>query len=235
MPKQTYAEHPVHSIVNDFPATLVPTSVVFDMLHLVTRRGSFKVAAFYTLLMALVTGGVAAVTGLRDYQDIPEGTEAKRVANAHALLNAGVLTAVGVQVLIRVTGKVGLFARLLNVATGAGLAAGGWYGSHLVYRHGVRVREPEHLPLVPQAAADRGKPLAVWLESLLDRVPDTDLTRGFTQAGGVGVDGADLDLPSQLPGDAPIEAGRFDVQGAPSGAVPAHRSADVGASASRSL
>jgi uncharacterized membrane protein len=222
MPKLIYAEHPVHSVVNDFPAALVPASVVFDMLHLVTRRGSFKVAAFFSLLMALVTGGAAAATGLQDYQDIPEGTEAKRVANAHALLNVGMLAAVAVQLLIRFTGKVGLFARLLNVATAAGLAAGGWYGSRLVYRHGVRVREPEPMTLTADAGADRGKALAVRLESLLDRVPDTDLTRSFTQAASIDDHG--------WPDD-----GRFDDQGALSGAVPDGRSVDVSAAVRESL
>ena len=224
MPMLIYAEHPVHSVVNDCPAALGPTSVVFDMLHLVTRRGSFKVAAFFSLLLALVTGGAAAATGLQDYQDILEGTEAKRVANAHALLNVGMLAAVAVQLLIRFTGKVGLFARLLNVATMAGLAAGGWYGSRLVYRHGVRVREPESKPLTlaPERAADRGKPLAIRLESLLDRVPATDLTRRFTQA-------------TAIDGDDWSDDGRFDDQGALSGAIPSHRSADVSAAVRRSL
>ena len=57
MPKLTYAENPVHPVLNDYPAALVPTSVAFDMLHLVTRRRSFKVASFFTLVFALITGG----------------------------------------------------------------------------------------------------------------------------------------------------------------------------------
>ena len=239
MPKLTYAEHPVHTVVNDFPAALVPASVVFDMLHLVTRRGSFKVASFFSLLLALVTGGAAAATGLRDYRDIPESTEAKRVANAHALLNLGMLAAIALQLLIRFTGKVGLFARLLNVATTAGLAAGGWYGARLVYRHGVRVREPEPLTLTPEPAVDRGKPLAVRLESLLERVPDTDLTRSFTRPGfeGDGLDDAvaGFDLPAQQPGATRLDGARFDDQGALSGAIPADRSPDVSAAVRGSL
>ena len=88
MPKLTYAEHPVHPVINDYPAALVPTSLVFDMLHLVTRRSSFKVASFFTMVLALITGGTAAATGYADYREIPADTEEKRVANAHALLNA---------------------------------------------------------------------------------------------------------------------------------------------------
>ena len=63
MPKLTYAENPVHPVLNDYPAALVPTSVAFDMLHLVTRRRSLKVASFFTLLLELLTRGAAAAPG----------------------------------------------------------------------------------------------------------------------------------------------------------------------------
>ena len=68
------------------------------------------------MLLALITGGAAAATGYADYREIPADTEEKRVANAHALLNAGVMASLVVQLLIRATGRVGLFARLLNIA-----------------------------------------------------------------------------------------------------------------------
>jgi uncharacterized membrane protein len=184
MPKLTYAEHPVHPVVNDFPAALVPTSLVFDMLHLVTRRRSFKVASFFTMVLALVTGGVAAATGYADYREIPPNTEAKRIANAHALLNAGVLGSLVLQVLIRATGRVGVFARLLNVAANVGLMSSGWYGMHLVYRHGVRVDlADESADVVAEARAD-GRPFADALGSALAMVPDTDLSELVTKVAG---------------------------------------------------
>ena len=177
MPKLTYAEHPVHPVLNDFPAALVPTSLVFDTLHLVTRRRSFKVASFFTMALALITGGAAAATGYADYREIPPNTEAKRIANAHALLNAGVLGSLVLQLFIRATGRVGLFARLLNVAANVGLVSAGWYGTHLVYRHGVRVHgtAPEVADTGAAAQAD-GRPLVDALESALTMVPDTDLS-----------------------------------------------------------
>ena len=160
MPKLTYAENPVHPVLNDYPAALVPTSVAFDMLHLVTRRRSFKVASFFTLVFALITGGAAAATGYQDYREIPEGTDAKRLANAHGMLNAGVLGAVALQLLLRSTGRVGLFVRLLNIAAAAGLITSSWYGTHLVYRHGLRVRGVDPLASAPEAGPDTGKPFA---------------------------------------------------------------------------
>jgi uncharacterized membrane protein len=181
MPKLTYAENPVHPLLNDFPSALVPASVAFDMLHLITRRPTFKNAAFWTLLMAFGTGTAAAATGLEDYREIPEGTEEKRLANAHALLNLALLGAIGLQLPIRLSGRVGITARLLNLGATAGLMAASWYGTTLVYRHGVRVRgvdpSEDQLP-----ADDQGRPIADRLEKWLELVPDTDLTKYVTQA-----------------------------------------------------
>jgi uncharacterized membrane protein len=181
MPKLTYADNPVHPMLNAFPSALVPASVAFDMLHLVTRRPTFKNAAFWTLLMAFGSGAAAAATGYEDYREIPEGTEEKRIANAHALLNIGLLAAIGLQLPIRLTGHVGILARLLNLGATAGLMSATWYGTSLVYRHGVRVHGVDPLedqPLVD----DQGRPVAERFEKWLELVPDTDLTKYVSQA-----------------------------------------------------
>jgi uncharacterized membrane protein len=176
MPKLTYAENPVHPVINDYPAALVPASLAFDTLHLVTRRPTFRNAAFFSLLFAFLTGGAAAATGLQDYREIPEGTDAKRMANAHALLNVGVMGAVGLQLLLRMTGRMGLFVRLLNVATNGALMASSWYGSHLVYRHGMRVQGVDPIADAAEAMPDTGKPYADQLERLAQAMPATDLS-----------------------------------------------------------
>jgi len=250
MPKLTYAENPVHPVLNDYPAALVPTSVAFDMLHLVTRRRSFKVASFFTLVFALVTGGAATATGYQDYREIPEGTDAKRLANAHGMLSVGVLGAVALQLLLRSTGRVGLFVRVLNLAAAAGLITSSWYGTHLVYRHGLRVRGVDPLASAPEAGPDTGKPFAERLEALVERVPATDLSGYVGQAmtsvgqaaGAAGAaatqaadavgqavnhgDGADDLTPDEL---------AFDDQGALSGSIPEGETADVAASVRESL
>jgi uncharacterized membrane protein len=250
MPKLTYAENPVHPVINDYPAALVPTSVAFDMLHLVTRRRSFKVASFFTLLFALVTGGAAAATGYQDYREIPEDTDAKRLANAHGLINVGVLGAVALQLLLRSTGRVGLFVRLLNLAAAAGLITSSWYGTHLVYRHGLRVRGVDPLAEAPQAGPDTGKPFADRLETLAGRVPATDLSGYVGQAvtsvgqaagmaGAAATQAADAVTQAVNRGDdtdalVPDEL-EFDDQGALSGSIPEGETADVAASVRESL
>ncbi|HKF84450.1 MAG TPA: DUF2231 domain-containing protein [Candidatus Limnocylindrales bacterium] len=243
MPKLTYAENPVHPVINDFPAALVPTSVAFDLLHLVTRRKSFKVASFFTLLFALITGGAAAATGYQDYREIPEGSDAKRLANAHGMLNAGVIGAVALQVLLRSTGRVGIFVRLLNLASAAGLMVSSWYGTHLVYRHGLRVRGVDPLAGAPEAGPDTGKPFADRLETLVEKVPATDLSAyvgqaitGVGQARGAATQAANqtADAVSQAvnrseSGDPAAGELEFDERGALGGSIPAGQPADVAA------
>lgn len=178
MPARTYAENPLHPVVNDYPSALVPTSLVFDVLHVVTRLGSFRTASFATQVLALVSGGIAARAGLEDYRGIPAGTEQKRTANAHLILNSATLGTVALGLLSRLTGRIGAFALLLNLAANGLLMAGGWFGSRLVYRHGVRVQDVDDLGVeegLATADADASRPLAAWLEGLLRRVPDTDL------------------------------------------------------------
>ena len=239
MPKLTYAENPVHPVLNDYPAALVPTSVAFDLLHLFTRRTSFKVASFFTLLFALLTGGAAAATGYQDYREIPEGTDAKRLANAHGMLNAGVMGAIVLQLLLRSTGRVGIFVRLLNLASAAGLITSSWYGMHLVYRHGLRVRGVDPLEGAPDAGTDTGKPLADRLESLVEKVPDTDLS-GYVDQAMTSV-GQATQAVSQAVGrggtglDNPADELEFDDQGALSGSIPEGETADVAASVRESL
>jgi uncharacterized membrane protein len=258
MSKLTYAENPVHPVLNDYPAALIPASVVFDMLHLVTRRQAFKTASFFSLVLGLITGGLAAATGYRDYQAIPAGTEHKRMANAHGILNAGVLGAVALQVLLRITGKVGFFPRVLNLVTGATLMASTWYGTHLVYRHGLRVRGVDPLATAP-AEADRGKALAEMLEGFLARVPDTDLsplarraTDAATQVGlgaqsAIGTAAHEVGArtesirgrfggePAAEGADWQADAADFDDQGAMSGSIAEGETVDVAATVRESL
>ena len=254
MPKLTYAENPVHPVLNDYPAALVPTSVAFDMLHLVTRRRSFKVASFFTLVFALLTGGAAAATGYQDYREIPEGTDAKRLANAHGMISAGVLGAVALQLLLRSTGRVGLFVRLLNITAAAGLVTSSWYGTHLVYRHGLRVRGVDPLAAAPEAGPDTGKPFADRLESLVGKVPATDFSDYVGQAAtsvgqAAGAAGAAASQAASQAADAVSQAVNrgdasddrtpdeldFDDQGALSGSIPEGETADVAASVRESL
>jgi uncharacterized membrane protein len=183
MPKLTYAENPVHPVLNTYPAALVPASLACDLLYTVTRRPSFRNASQFALMGALGTGIAAAWAGFQDYQEIPEGTDLKRMANAHAMLNVGMLGAVGLSLVMRATGKVSATALLLNMATTGALMASSWYGTHMVYRHGMRVRGVDPIADAPEFMEDTGKPMADQLEKFLEQVPDRDFTGAALQAG----------------------------------------------------
>lgn len=175
MAKVTFAENPVHPVINDYPAVLMPFSLACDFLYAVTRRPTLRNAALLAQLGALGTGAAAAATGYADYETIPEGTEAKRLANVHAAMNIGLLGTIMLGVLLRLPGRVRPLAFLLNLVSNMGLFVSGWYGAHLVYRHGVRVRgvDPTTVEAVP--AEDVGKPFADQLERFAAQVPPRDL------------------------------------------------------------
>lgn len=183
MPRYTYAENPVHPVLNDYPAALLPASLVCDALHLVTRRPTFRNASFLAQIGTLGTGAAAAYTGYADYVEIPPGTETKRLANAHAALNVGLLGAVALNVLLRLRGRVTFVSFLLNLAANAGLVASSWYGTHLVYRHGMRVRGVDPIAAAPEAMPDMGKPYAEMLERAAGSLPATDLAATVQETG----------------------------------------------------
>lgn len=83
--------HAVHPMLIVFPLGLLSTAVVFDILHLVTDRGGFTVAAAYTIAAGIVGALVAAVFGLIDWLAIPAGTRAKWVGTMHGVGNVVVV------------------------------------------------------------------------------------------------------------------------------------------------
>ncbi len=167
------------------------------------------------------------------------------------MLSVGVLGAVALQLLLRSTGRVGLFVRLLNLAAAAGLITSSWYGTHLVYRHGLRVRGVDPLASAPDAGPDTGKPFADRLEALVDRVPATDLSgyvgQAMTSVGqAAGAAGASRATQAADAVGQAVNRGddtddltpdelEFDDQGALSGSIPEGETADVAASVRESL
>ncbi|HET7727532.1 MAG TPA: DUF2231 domain-containing protein [Candidatus Limnocylindrales bacterium] len=198
MAKLTFAENPVHPVLNDYPAVLMPFSLMCDALYVVTRRPTLRNASLLAQLAALGTGAAAAATGYADYETIPEGTDAKRLANVHAALNAGAMGAVALGVIVRLPGRVRPLAVALNVLANATLVVAGWYGSHLVYRHGVRVRGVDPTTGMASPTEDPGKPIADQLERLAGQVPARDLgalVSGTAESAADGSDDGSADEP----------------------------------------
>ncbi|HVV49953.1 MAG TPA: DUF2231 domain-containing protein, partial [Polyangia bacterium] len=92
----------------------------------------------WTLAVGCLAGLAAAVAGVVDFGALPPGHPAGRAANLHLYLMLGALALYGTSALVRHGHAVGR-AGVLGIDLGglALLAAGGFFGAEMVYRHGV--------------------------------------------------------------------------------------------------
>ncbi|HET7478417.1 MAG TPA: DUF2231 domain-containing protein [Rubrobacteraceae bacterium] len=139
--------HPIHPILIPFPLGLLTTSVVFDIVHLITGSGQWAVISFWMIAAGVIGGLAAAVFGLIDWLGIPSGTRAKSVGLLHGASNFVMVALFAVSWLLRLEapGAPGIVAIALSFL-GVGLAAlGGFLGGELVVRMGVGVSEDANL------------------------------------------------------------------------------------------
>ncbi|MEU4480994.1 DUF2231 domain-containing protein [Micromonospora sp. NPDC023966] len=136
--------HAIHPIMIVFPLGLLATSVIFDILYLITDRAGFQVSAAYTIAAGVIGGLVAAVFGLIDWSAIPAGTRAKRVGATHGLGNVVVLVLFAVSWLLRRGADNWEPNAGALVCSFAGLVLAGftgWLGGELVERLGMSVSD----------------------------------------------------------------------------------------------
>lgn len=138
--------HAIHPIMIVFPLGLLATAVIFDVIYLVTANRTWSFVAFWMIAAGLIGGLIAALFGLIDYLNIPNGTRAKRIGMYHGLVNltAIILFALSFYLRWNVPGDLNTISppttALLCSFVGAGLALlGGWFGGELVERLGVGV------------------------------------------------------------------------------------------------
>jgi uncharacterized membrane protein len=134
--------HAIHPMLIVFPLGLLVTAVIFDVVHLITDRSGFAVAAAYMIAAGIVGGLVAAVFGLVDWLPIPSGTRAKRIGALHGVGNVVVVALFAISWLLRVGADEWRPGALALVFSFAGVAVGGvtaWMGGELVERLGVGV------------------------------------------------------------------------------------------------
>lgn len=139
--------HPIHPILIPFPLGLLSTSVIFDVVHLLTGSGKWAEISFWMIAAGVISGLVAAVFGLIDWLAIPSGTRARAVGLLHGTTNVVMVVIFAVSWLLRsgAPGEPGVIAIVLSFV-GVGLASlGGFLGGELVVRMGVGVSEGAHL------------------------------------------------------------------------------------------
>jgi uncharacterized membrane protein len=139
--------HPVHPILVMFPLGLMATSVIFDVIYLVTDKVQLSQVAYWMIVAGSISGVVAAPFGLVDWLAIPTGTRAKRIGLLHGVGNFVVLLFFFVSWYIRGSAEAmpGTFAYVCSFL-GVGLALlTGWLGGELVDRLGVGVDPGAHM------------------------------------------------------------------------------------------
>jgi uncharacterized membrane protein len=180
MPRTTLAGHPLHVILNDLPMGMLPFSWAMDAMHAATGETSYADAAYYSLVGGYAGALAAAAAGMMDYQELPRRTEVKRTAHLHAGLNIGIMGLMTVNLLLRRDRyrRSGRLPFLLSTAGVAGLAASAWYGSEMVYKHGVRIKGKSPIEHAPELKPSWDEQLVERLERPVKRSSRTSMDQG---------------------------------------------------------
>jgi uncharacterized membrane protein/nitrite reductase/ring-hydroxylating ferredoxin subunit len=157
-------KHPVHPMLTHLPVSLFPLSLIFDLASFGLEQNWLVRAAFYAMLLGILSALVAAVPGFVDYLYIRRDKRAFRIATWHMVMN---LAAVVLYVVnagwrwphIDATTVPGwpFVMSLIGVAI---LMASGYLGGMLIYddgigvgRHRRRTKTPD-ITLRPAASPD---------------------------------------------------------------------------------
>lgn len=133
--------HPIHQMLIVFPLGLLATSVIFDLIYLITGNGYWTEMAFWLIAAGVAGGLLAAPFGLIDWLAIPKNTRAKSIGILHAITNVVVLGLFTASWFLRretpnrstmLAMGISFFACILS-----SIAA--WFGGELVVRLGVGV------------------------------------------------------------------------------------------------
>lgn len=139
--------HPIHPILIPYPVGLLTTSVVFDLLHIITGQAEFAIVAFWMIPAGIVGGLIAAPFGLVDWAALPGDSRAKRIGAMHMGGNVVVLVLFGISWLLRLgtPEQPGLLPFVIGLVAAGLLGVTGWLGGELVDRLGVGVDDGAHV------------------------------------------------------------------------------------------
>jgi nitrite reductase/ring-hydroxylating ferredoxin subunit/uncharacterized membrane protein len=145
--------HPLHPVLVHLPIGLFALSLLFDVASYLMGGVAFVQSAFYTMVLGVVMGLVAAVPGLADWSEIRLDHPGKKTANTHLILNVVAIGLYGVSAILRLN-ALSLTASPIPAAVfsliGMGLIGiSGYLGGTLVYSDGIgagRHRRTTSLP-----------------------------------------------------------------------------------------
>jgi len=138
--------HPLHQMLVVFPLGLLGTSVLFDLLYLITGHPTMPVVSYWLIAAGLIGGLLAAVPGAIDWWAIPKGTRAKRIGAMHGGGNLLVVALFATSLALRDTSYAPVLGEMAWSFAGGALAlVTAWLGGELVDRLGVGVEDDAHL------------------------------------------------------------------------------------------
>ncbi len=139
--------HPVHQMLIVFPLGLLATSLILDIVYLITDSGKWSQAAFYDMGIGIIGGLLAALFGLIDWLAIPNDTRAKSIGARHGLGNLIVVVLFAVNWVLRKGNpqEPSVVSIVLSFVAIALALITAWLGGELVDRLRVGVDEGAHL------------------------------------------------------------------------------------------
>jgi uncharacterized membrane protein len=135
--------HYVHPMLIVFPLGLFVTSIVFDIIRMVTGTPVYSTVAYWMIAAGIVGGLLAAVFGFLDWRELSGGSRAHRLGKWHGLGNVLVVALFAASWFLRRPdpSAPSTLAILLSLLGGAVGLVTSWIGGELVERLGIGVDE----------------------------------------------------------------------------------------------
>lgn len=145
------ANHPLHPIIVTVAIGAIVSAFIFDIAAVATGAPRWFEMSFWTLLIGVIAGALAALTGLYDYLTLRMSDGARKAATTHLLLNVAFMILFVVSLISKgqfagagayVVPYGKIFTTFLIDLVGVSLLlVSGWFGGEVVYKHGVAVLE----------------------------------------------------------------------------------------------
>ena len=189
----------LHAMLNDFPAALLITAVVFEVLAITTKRDTLRAAAFWTLIAGVLGAGVAVISGLLAEDAIEHGSAIHEIMERHekfALITLGIFGVLALWHLLRakkMSSGERVAALVLMLGGAVALVNTGKLGGSMVFEHAagiptekmeseIKNRELGHQH--EEGEEDPGGD-SVWVDDTVVSKTDTTATQpGHTHAPG---------------------------------------------------
>lgn len=135
--------HPNHALLIHFPSALLPISFLFDLMSFFIDGAALAKASFYCLAVGLVFVVPSMLTGFLDYFGMPKGSEQKKMATTHWIINTLASGVLLVSLLLRLTDLDAPRSEVLWTAISfvgvSMIIVGNYFGADLIFRMGMRV------------------------------------------------------------------------------------------------